>query len=100
MLDKECRSAICSISRCVNTSTKESMIHEDHRERSLSHRNLHDASDRQSVAGIVNQITFVRFVFLECGTDMDITTLEIMLAKPIYRIRKDQLLNCRRWRGC
>src|SRR5215207_7491152 len=96
MLRQKCRSAVCSITRVVNTAAKESMIHNDYRKWTLPNRNLHDAGNRQSIAGISDQIRRVFLVFIERGTNVDFAALEIMPSKSIDRVWKDQLLECGR----
>src|SRR3989337_909790 len=99
MSGKERRSAIRSIARVVDTTSKEAVIQQDDREGSLSNRYLHHARNRQPVAGIVDQIRSIKFAFIQRFTNVNITASKIMLAKPIYRKRKDQLFCCRRRRG-
>jgi hypothetical protein len=76
------------------------VVHDDDRERSLPHRDLHDARDRQSVAGIVDQVTGIKLVFiLYGGTDMEFPAVKIMLAQSLKSVRKDQFFDRWRWRG-
>ena len=82
----------------INAAAKEPVIHHDHRKRSLSHWDLHHACNLQSITWIVNQITFIKLIFIvKCGTNMDLPASKIVLAKSINRIWKDQLLNCGSW---
>ncbi len=95
------RGAIGPIARAIHAATKEPVVHDNDRERSLADRDLHHAGNRQSVTGIVDQVTGIKLIFiLERGTDMDLPILKIMLAKSFKRIRKDQFFDGWSWRGC
>jgi hypothetical protein len=89
MLSKKRRGPICAIARVVNAPAKEAMIQENHREWSLTCWNLHNARDGQPVTGIINQVRSEFIVFTECRTDVDLSTLKLMLAKALDCVGKD-----------
>src|SRR5215212_8638623 len=97
MACKICRGAICSITRVVNTPAKETVIEYDDRERPFPNRDLHHAGDRKFITGIIDQIRSKKFVFIQCGADMNCAAVVLMLTKPVNRVWKDQFFYC--W-GC